>query len=238
MTQYAQADKLLTGRNHESRKVGNNTYLQRRGDDIAVMLHATDIVTFHPDGTFTLNTGGWHTPTTLDRLREWAPVSIETRGIESGCTGERIGISRDSEADIKWYVSHVRGGPQLPLVDGHRYSESDVREWTDAEREENAMRQEISMPRASTGVYSTNRYAVGADMTLTAHRVGKVWNLQVIDADGATQIAQAQTLRECRRLAMRFVSWNRAQSAFDNGHDWARRWAVHHSFPVAQMEAR
>lgn len=53
----------------ESRKLGNNTYLQRRPDgSIAVKLHATDVLTFHSDGRTVYNSGGWRTVTTKERM--------------------------------------------------------------------------------------------------------------------------------------------------------------------------
>lgn len=61
----------------DSRKVGNNTYLKRRGNEtIALRLHATDIVTWHSDGRTVLDSGGWLTVTTKARMNEWAPVRI------------------------------------------------------------------------------------------------------------------------------------------------------------------
>ncbi len=51
-----------------ARKIANNTYLVRRGDVIAIRLHSTDVVTMRPDGSTTLNSGGWATSTTKDRL--------------------------------------------------------------------------------------------------------------------------------------------------------------------------
>ena len=65
---YSQADKKLTGRCAKSRKVANHTYLVRRGNDIALQLHSTDVVTLHPDGSITLNSGGWQTVTTKARI--------------------------------------------------------------------------------------------------------------------------------------------------------------------------
>jgi len=76
MTTYQQLNDKLTGRNSQSRKLANNTYAERRGDHIAIRLHQTDIVKFHPDGTITANTGGWKTHTTKDRLNEYLPVRI------------------------------------------------------------------------------------------------------------------------------------------------------------------
>lgn len=70
---YTTASAHLTGRNHTSRKIANNTYLQRRGDSIAVRLHATDILTLHPNGDIVLDTGGWTTVTTKARFNEFLP---------------------------------------------------------------------------------------------------------------------------------------------------------------------
>ena len=72
---YAKADAQLQGRCKLSRKVANSTYLVRRGDDIALRLHATDVVTLHPDGSITLDSGGWHTVTTKDRINQYAWIS-------------------------------------------------------------------------------------------------------------------------------------------------------------------
>lgn len=71
----------------DSKKVDHNTYLQtREGGKIALRLHATDIVTYNPDGSMTLATGGWQTVTTKDRLnnalRPFAYIS-QSRGVWS-----------------------------------------------------------------------------------------------------------------------------------------------------------
>ena len=50
-------------------KIGHNTWICRRDDgDVAVKYHYTDIVTFHPDYSITVRTGGWDTSTTRGRL--------------------------------------------------------------------------------------------------------------------------------------------------------------------------
>jgi hypothetical protein len=76
MQSYTEADAVLTGRCRERRKVANNTWLERRGDDIAVRLHATDIVTYRADGAISLNTGGWFTVTTKARMCEFTPFVV------------------------------------------------------------------------------------------------------------------------------------------------------------------
>jgi len=68
---YKEANAMLSGRCAQSRKLANNTYLERRhGGDIAIRLHQTDIITMHPDGSTTLKTGGWRTMTTSARMNE------------------------------------------------------------------------------------------------------------------------------------------------------------------------
>lgn len=78
---YITANTSLTGRCKESRKVGNNTYLQRRNGNIVVKLHNTDIITYLPNGDTILNTGGWFTPTTKSRMNEFIEGMItQSRG--------------------------------------------------------------------------------------------------------------------------------------------------------------
>lgn len=65
---YAQANEQLQGRCCNSRKIDNHTYLERRDNGIAIRLHNTDIITFKPNGDTVLNTGGWRTVTTKQRM--------------------------------------------------------------------------------------------------------------------------------------------------------------------------
>jgi hypothetical protein len=103
MQSYTEADAVLTGRCAKRRKVSNNTWLERRGDDIAVRLHDTDIVVYHPDGSITLDTGGWFTVTTKARMCEFSPFSV------SSTKGEWFVAERNpAAADHDW-----RSGPCL-----------------------------------------------------------------------------------------------------------------------------
>jgi len=68
---YTNADAQLQGRNYQSRKLAHNTYLQRRGEDIVVRLHNTDILTYKPNGDTVMDSGGWHTPTTKERMNTY-----------------------------------------------------------------------------------------------------------------------------------------------------------------------
>jgi hypothetical protein len=69
---------MATARSKANGKpVANNTRLFDNGDgSYRLRLHNTDIVTFNPDGTWTLAAGGWTTVTTLQRIREYTPAHI------------------------------------------------------------------------------------------------------------------------------------------------------------------
>lgn len=69
---YQTATKELAGRDKDRHKLDNNTYLERRGNgDIAVRLHDTDILTFKPNSDVVLDSGGWRTSATKDRLNKY-----------------------------------------------------------------------------------------------------------------------------------------------------------------------
>ncbi len=83
---FQEANAKLQGRCYESRKLQNNTYLKRRGKQvqrigrklvnvevIAVQLHATDVLSLFSDGRIRVNTGGWDTVTTRDRISRYLP---------------------------------------------------------------------------------------------------------------------------------------------------------------------
>lgn len=93
---YASACDKLNGR--DSRKVGNNTYLERiDSQTVGVRLHRTHVVTFHADGRYTLNSGGWRTVTTKSRINDYAPARVTQRAGE-------------------WFVRH--DGTEIEFRDG------------------------------------------------------------------------------------------------------------------------
>jgi hypothetical protein len=98
MLTFTEAEELLkTARSPKAGKpIANNTRLFRRGPDrFAVQLHNTDIVTiertFEIDGkkvrlrgddVYTLNTGGWRTVTTKERINRYVPGTVySVRGV-------------------------------------------------------------------------------------------------------------------------------------------------------------
>ena len=68
---FAQAKSKEKGK-----PIANNTRLMKRGEDYAVRLHETDVVTIHGDDTYTLNTGGWRTVTTKERINRFSPACV------------------------------------------------------------------------------------------------------------------------------------------------------------------
>src|SRR3954465_4795299 len=80
MTWLSAVDTIRSARNPAAGKpLANNTRLYQSGEgderEFRVVLHGTTVVTIHPDDTYTLRNGGWTSPTTLDRIRRFAPVS-------------------------------------------------------------------------------------------------------------------------------------------------------------------
>jgi hypothetical protein len=83
-----------------SGQFGHNTAAVSEDDkSISVVYYATKIVTAHPDGTFTLRTGGHRTVTTKERINQWSPAKVY------------------AERKV-WYVDN--GGNPVPFVEGMR----------------------------------------------------------------------------------------------------------------------
>lgn len=101
---YITADEKLQGRNMLSRKVDRNTYLVRNsgvpGDSIHLKLHNTYIITWYADGRTELNSGGWKTVTTKQRINEFLEgyFVAQQRGVwylEQRSDWTRIGVYED-----------------------------------------------------------------------------------------------------------------------------------------------
>lgn len=83
---YERAAELFeTARSpYAGKPLANNTRLHEqssgngRGPDYAVQLHGTDVVTLRADGTYELNTGGWYTVTTKDRINGYSPARVSS----------------------------------------------------------------------------------------------------------------------------------------------------------------
>lgn len=78
---HAEAVRMVRGKtNRNTRKIGNNTYGEILHDgSVGIMLHSTYVVKIHPDNSATLNTGGWYSSTTKDRINKYSPVRVYQR---------------------------------------------------------------------------------------------------------------------------------------------------------------
>lgn len=76
---YKEADELLGQKNKKTlhRSHGQPgpivTWLERHGDHIGLWLIETRLIDYAPDGTLVLDSGGWQTATTKDRLNKHLP---------------------------------------------------------------------------------------------------------------------------------------------------------------------
>lgn len=88
LTGYAQSVRsaddwkqfINAGRSKTERKIENNTYARVLPEGmVAIKLHQTDVVTIFSDGRMILNSGGWQTVTTKDRINSYSNAGISQR---------------------------------------------------------------------------------------------------------------------------------------------------------------
>lgn len=82
-----------------TKKIDNNTTIRKVGDSIAVRLHNTDVIVIRKDGNYVLNSGGWRTVTTKDRINNYSPAYVH-------------------QYKRKWYLYDRSTGINNPFVDG------------------------------------------------------------------------------------------------------------------------
>lgn len=71
---------ILKGRNKTSRKIDNNTVARLLDNNgVAIKLHDTDIIKYDNNGTVTLNSGGWKTVTTKERLNKYTQAGVSQK---------------------------------------------------------------------------------------------------------------------------------------------------------------
>lgn len=73
---------ILAGKDKKRRPIANNTYVRRKENgNIAIRLHNTDIIVITLKDSIILNTGGWYTPTTRERMNSFTRggVSVEQK---------------------------------------------------------------------------------------------------------------------------------------------------------------
>lgn len=87
----------------DERPILNNTTVRRTAcGQVAVKLHHTDVVTYTGDGQIILKSGGYATPTTLNRLNRFIPAWAHVY-----------------QKDFQWYVV-AQGHWPMKFYDGIR----------------------------------------------------------------------------------------------------------------------
>ncbi len=99
----SEALDVLDGR--ESRKVANNTKLLRfdtvNGPLVKVVLHDTAVVTYLPTGLIKLDSGGWLTHTTMERVNDFTPADLRVWS-DKGRWTVGTGLTWDPIRDTSW----------------------------------------------------------------------------------------------------------------------------------------
>lgn len=72
------AELFATARDkYAGKPLENNTRLVKlENGDYAIRLHWTNVVVIHADGTYTINSGGYETATTKDRINGYSPARV------------------------------------------------------------------------------------------------------------------------------------------------------------------
>lgn len=112
---------IAAGRSKTERPAATNTRVRIvDADTIALRLHTTDVVVYHRDGRFVLNTGGWYTKLTAARMEEFSPFrfSRTTMGTWTVLVGTP-NYSDEAERNAYWASAH-------PYADGMTLSATAV----------------------------------------------------------------------------------------------------------------
>lgn len=85
-----------------SRKIANNTYMILHENEfgpssVAIRLHNTNVVTFYQDGKVILNTGGWHTVTTKERINRFIPGGYTLSSLKGVWCVHHNGVAHEYE---------------------------------------------------------------------------------------------------------------------------------------------
>ncbi len=84
VTSFAQAERAFASAKDKSKgkPISTSTRVVQRGEDYAVRYHETDVVTYKADGSIVLNTGGWLTMTTKERMTEHLPAGYRVASVK------------------------------------------------------------------------------------------------------------------------------------------------------------
>lgn len=86
-------------------------------NDICIRYHHTDVVIFHPDGTFTLDTSVWGSRTTIARLNQFAPVGFHF-------SRSKYVLYVSTLKGMTKFINGMRFNEQGELLDSYEYQEA------------------------------------------------------------------------------------------------------------------
>lgn len=73
-------DMAITAKNKQAGKpIANNTRIIDNNDFISIKLHDTDVIRFYSGGGIVLNSGGWRTKTTKERINTYTNARISQK---------------------------------------------------------------------------------------------------------------------------------------------------------------
>lgn len=84
-TTYGEAHDILNNKD-EMRLCYETSLTNGVGDGPTIRHHRTHIVTFHRDGSITLNGAGWVSRTTADRMRRFTPANVRVSSRKNDLT--------------------------------------------------------------------------------------------------------------------------------------------------------
>lgn len=97
---YESANRFLGSK--DERKLANNTLVVRGAEgSIGVVLHRTTVVRYYPDGRVQLDSGGWRTVTTKQRMNQLLSYPW-----------------RVDQTKREWYVRDIRSQESIEFEDG------------------------------------------------------------------------------------------------------------------------
>lgn len=143
-------DALAKLGKRERKKLENNTWLVKLTDDsVGVKLHDTVVVYIFKSGVYQLNTGGWRTVTTKDRINRYGPARVNQEnniwyigdgvfedGVRVDSTGKVLSklrvpdkvrkVKRKLDKDVRSYIA---GFAEHVKENGLSLGEEEASEW-------------------------------------------------------------------------------------------------------------
>lgn len=136
---FEQADAYLGGKTNRPLPGRFTRIIRRRDNEIVIRHYATDIITYFEDGAIRLDTGGWRSFTTKERLNEYTPRDLrifQRRGVWFWSAGKQLGhfadgivFSRDGQGWAVYTPASKR--PTISRKAVGRYASELAKRWAD-----------------------------------------------------------------------------------------------------------